>query len=73
MIGLQVTVSEVAWTLLKKYLTKYEEAGSTKLHNVVCKRILLMKYFLPHWLYASYRVSTFVSWFVFLFICGLIL
>lgn len=57
MIGLQITVSEVAWALLKKYLEKYEEPGSTKLHNVVCKRILLLKYFLPYWLYASYKVS----------------
>lgn len=56
MIGMQLSLSEVVWMLLQKYLEKYEQSGSTKLHKVVCKRILLMKYYLPHWLYASYKV-----------------
>lgn len=49
-------LSEIVWQLLYDYLMKYEKENMTILHYVICRKIIQMRMFLPHWLLASYKV-----------------
>ncbi|XP_045475134.1 nuclear pore complex protein Nup160 homolog [Harmonia axyridis] len=48
--------ADVAWLFLQQLLEEYEEPGLTVLHKVVCKKIIQMGAFIPHWLYSSYKI-----------------
>ncbi|KAJ8978443.1 hypothetical protein NQ317_017646 [Molorchus minor] len=48
--------ADVVWQLLREYLEKYEESNMTTLHNVVCKRIINLRLYVPHWLLSSYKL-----------------
>lgn len=48
--------SVIAWNLLQSCLFKYEEKGRTELHKVVCRKLISMKTYIPHWLLASYKL-----------------
>ncbi|XP_074031669.1 nuclear pore complex protein Nup160 isoform X2 [Leptinotarsa decemlineata] len=50
------SASDVVWQLLQDYLEKYEQPYMTTLHYVVCKKIINMRMYIPHWLLASYKL-----------------
>ncbi|KAJ8972547.1 hypothetical protein NQ314_000134 [Rhamnusium bicolor] len=50
------SAADVVWQLLQEYLEKYEEPNMTTLHYVVCKKIINMRIYIPHWLSSSYKV-----------------
>ncbi|GLV44725.1 Nucleoporin 160kD [Carabus blaptoides fortunei] len=45
----------VCWNLLQMLLEEYEEPHLTVIHKVVCRSIIGLGAFLPHWLLASYK------------------
>ncbi|CAG9862053.1 unnamed protein product [Phyllotreta striolata] len=49
------SAADVVWKFLQDCLEKYEEPRMSCLHNVVCKKIINMQIYLPHWLKASYK------------------
>ncbi|CAH1156010.1 unnamed protein product [Phaedon cochleariae] len=50
------SASDVIWQLLQDYLEKYEKPNMTTLHCVVCRKIIQMRIYVPHWLLASYKL-----------------
>ncbi|XP_072392736.1 nuclear pore complex protein Nup160 homolog [Diabrotica undecimpunctata] len=50
------SAADVVWQFLQDCLEKYEKPCMTTLHYVVCKKIIGMRVYFPHWLVASYKV-----------------
>ncbi|KAG5881796.1 hypothetical protein JTB14_037092 [Gonioctena quinquepunctata] len=50
------SASDVVWQLLQDYLEKYEKPNMSTLHYVVCKKIISMRMYIPHWLLNSYKL-----------------
>lgn len=48
---------DMAWNLLEKLLREQERDNETILHKAVATKLIAAGEFLPHWLYATYKVA----------------